>query len=232
MSQQIIIIGIVVAILPFIIALMIWLFRNHGIDRIKNPKEWQTAGSSGERILYNTLRKELKIPESQILRNVYIPAKTGKTSEIDILVVSKKGIFVFECKNYGGRIYGDASLSKWIQYIGKKKNYFYNPLSQNKKHAKCLKEFLGKECEEIPVVPLVSVISRGNWKVKNLTPTDYFLGLNCHFEDIYNNLPDSQLMAKHFKKILEKLTPLSRPSEEVKKTHIEQTNALKHKSQT
>lgn len=36
---------------PFVVAILIWLFASHGIDKIKHPEEWQTAGSSGERIV-------------------------------------------------------------------------------------------------------------------------------------------------------------------------------------
>lgn len=176
---------IVLATLLFLACGIVWLFFNHGIDKLKHPEEWKSVGSSGERILYNTLIKKFYIPENQIFRNVYIPTKDSKTSEIDILVVSKKGIFVFECKNYGGNIYGDANHSKWIQYIGRQKNYFYNPLLQNKNHAKHLKEFLAKSGIEVPVIPFISTITRGNWKVKNLKADNFILGLNCHFKGIY-----------------------------------------------
>ena len=112
-------------ILTVIIA-VIWLFYDHGANRLKQPEEWQSTGSSGEQIIFLTLNKKLHIPENQILRNVYIPTENGKTSEIDLLVVSKKGLFVFEVKNYAGNIYGDTKRKKWIQYLGKKKSFFYN----------------------------------------------------------------------------------------------------------
>lgn len=213
---------IVLATLLFLVCGIVWLFFNHGIDKLKHPEEWKSVGSSGERILYNTLIKKFYIPENQIFRNVYIPTKDSKTSEIDILVVSKKGIFVFECKNYGGNIYGDANHSKWIQYIGRQKNYFYNPLLQNKNHAKHLKEFLAKSEIEVPVIPFVSTITRGNWKVKNLKADNFILGLNCHFKDIYKNLPNSEAIAKNFKCIIAIITPLSRPADNIKEKHIDQ----------
>ena len=131
-----------------------------------------------------------------------------------MLVVSRKGIFVFECKNYGGNIYGDAKRRKWVQYIGRKKSYFYSPLLQNKNHAKYLKIFLARDKIEVPIIPLVSTITRGNWKVRNLKKSDYVLGLNCHFRDIYEKLSDSEAVARNYKKIMAKLAPLSRVGEE------------------
>lgn len=220
LSPLIIMLAILAALLWTAVAIT-WLFFNHGIDKIKHPEEWENTGSAGERILYCDLIKKFHIPENQMLRNVYIPTKDGATSEIDLLAISKKGLFIFECKNYGGNIYGDARRRKWVQYVGKKKSYFYSPLLQNKNHAKHLEEFLAERNAVVPVVPIIATIARGNWKVRNLGSGDYLLGYNCHFDKIYNGMPDSEAMAKHFKKILGELTPLSRPGEDVKEKHIE-----------
>lgn len=210
---------LIIAISLYITAILIWLFSCHGIDRIKNPEEWKDIGSSGEQIAYITLRNKIHVPEKQILRNVYIPTSDGKTSEIDLLIVSRKGLLVFECKNYAGNIYGDMRRKKWIQYLGKQKNLFYNPFLQNKNHVKHLKKYL-KQFGDLPSYSFVTTISRGKWKVRNLGADDYFLGYNCHLIDIYNTLPDSELIMRHYYSIIDKLTPLSRPSEEIKQQHI------------
>ena len=49
--------------------------------------------------------KELKYVQlfgrkGRILRNIYVPKDNGETSEIDLLYITQKGIFVFESKNY------------------------------------------------------------------------------------------------------------------------------------
>lgn len=220
--SQFLAIVIILATLLFLVYGIIWLFFDYGIDKLKHPEEWKDAGSSGERILYKTLIKKFGIPKKQIFRNTYVPIENGETSEIDLIVVSRKGIFVFECKNYGGNIYGDANRLKWVQYIGRQKNYFYSPLLQNKNHAKYLKEFLVKDKIEVPIIPFVSTIARGNWKVKNLKSDDYILGLNCHFGEIYESLPNSEVMVKDFRRILDLLEPLSRPGESVREKHIGQ----------
>ena len=194
-------IAIFAIVMPIIAIVLVWL-SNDGLDRLKYPEEWKDAGSSGERILYKTLIRKFKIPEKQILRNVYIPKKNGKTTEIDLIVVSKKGLFVFECKNYGGNIYGDARRQKWVQYAGRKKSYFYSPLWQNKNHAKYLREFLGLD---VPIVPIVATIIRGKWKVRNLEEGDYILGVNCHFKDIYEGMSESEAMKKRFGEIVKRL---------------------------
>lgn len=211
---------VITAVVLFIIAGLIWLFACHGIDKIRHPEEWIDEGKSGEQIIYRTLIDQIYVPENQILRNVYVPTADGKTSEIDLLVVSKKGLLVFECKNYAGNVYGDAQRNKWIQYLGKKKSYFYNPFMQNRSHVKHLKKYL-EAYGDIPMVPMVTTITRGNWKVKNYGPEDYLLGYNSHLKDILAKTPDSELMARHFKAIMAKLQPLSRPDDTVRQEHIE-----------
>lgn len=211
----------IIAIILFIIGFIIWLFPGHGLDKMLHPEEWKDQGSSGERVIYRTLVNQIHVPEDQILRNVYVPTEDGKTSEIDLLVVSKKGLLVFECKNYAGNIYGDAKRNKWIQYLGKKKSFFYNPFMQNRSHVKHLKKYL-EQYGDLPAIPMVTTITRGKWKVKNYGPEDYLLGYNCHLKDILSETPDSELMAQHFKAIIAKLQPLSRPGESIKEEHIEQ----------
>ena len=212
-------IDVILIVVFVIIGLLIWLFYGYGIDKIRHPEEWSDVGKAGERAFWMRLTKDLQVPENQILRNVYIPTKDGRTSEIDLIVISTKGIFVFECKNYGGNVYGDARRKNWVQYIGKKKSFFYNPFLQNKVHCEKLRKYLGN-IGEVPIIPMVGTVQRGNWKVKNMGEDDYLLGYNCHLKDIYSALPVCGDMAKYYKTILVKLRPLERPGEEMKQEHI------------
>ena len=103
--------------------------------------------------------KYLKIFEKQgakFLFNVYVPKEDGETSEIDVLMLCSKGVFVFESKNYSGWIFGSEDKKNWCQTLpqgkGKSnKEYFYNPVMQNRSHIKHLKALLGD-------VPVHSVI--------------------------------------------------------------------------
>lgn len=217
--MQILLLLPLVTIILFIILFAALIIGYYNSDNFKNPEEYKDAGSTGERIIFTTLRDKIHVPEQQILRNVYVPTVDGKTSEIDILVVSKKGLLVFECKNYAGNIYGDIKRRKWIQFLGRQKNYFYNPFLQNKNHIKHLKKYL-EQFGDLPSISFVATISRGKWKVRNLGPNDYFLGYNCHLIDIYNAMPNSDLMQRHYTAIMNKLVPLSRPNEEIRERHI------------
>ncbi|MBQ3436743.1 hypothetical protein IJG26_02230 [Candidatus Saccharibacteria bacterium] len=81
--MSLILLSLVALALLVLFSMAFWLFFCHGIDKIKHPEEWRDAGRSGERILYNMLVRKFKIPEGQIFRNVYIPRRNGKTSEMD-----------------------------------------------------------------------------------------------------------------------------------------------------
>lgn len=176
----------------FILAGVIWLFFNHGIDKLRHPGRWRDAGSSGEQMAYLMLTKKFHVPEKQILRNIHIPKADGGTTEIDLLVVSTRGLLVFECKNYAGNIYGDTKRKYWVQYLGRKKSYFYNPFMQNRGHIKHLRAYLAKcgvAVDDLPIIPMVATITRGKWKVRNLGPEDYLLGYNCRLKRILARLP-------------------------------------------
>lgn len=216
--SQFVVIGPVTFLAMMVFGFLYWLF-NGGHDRIKHPEEYKTKGSTGEQAAYLALLK-CGVPKNQIIRNVYIPTDKG-TTEIDMLVVSKKGLLVFECKNYSGNIYGDGKKDKWIQYIGRQKNYFLSPVVQNRGHIRRLKQFF-KDIDNLPIIPFVITTKNANWKLKNIDESDhvlYWTGL--HFVDIYKTLPNSDVMAKNFGRVYSAMKALERPEESVKKAHVE-----------
>lgn len=186
-------------------------------DMVHNRNEYKTSGQSGERFLYRELLK-LGISESQIFRNVYIPVpnKPDKTTEIDILVLSKKGILIFEHKNYQGKIYGDGRSHKWTQYYHGKRT-FLSPIEQNRYHRDCLQKFIGAK---IPIYTFITHSRGGEWHVSNLPPEAHFLSKHGQFSKIYQALPDSEFTAKHFTTLTEKFTKLSRPEDGTREQHI------------
>ncbi len=180
----------------------------------------QSDESSGERLIYLSLINKYKVPAEQILRNVYIPTSKG-TTEIDLLIVSKKGILVFECKNYYGNVYGDGTKRKWVQYLGGKKHYFLSPIIQNRNHVKRIKEYFS-DIKNLPVIPFFATTTNANWKLKNISEEDHVLGwTNVHFDDVYSILPDSPIATKNFQKIYCALKKLERPDEEIRQAHIQ-----------
>lgn len=86
---------------------------------------------------------------SKSLNNIYIPYK-GKTSEIDVLLIHEKGLFIIESKNYSGWIFGSAEQQKWTQCLNKNtKEHFYNPIKQNRTHINALSLYLKIEKDKM-----------------------------------------------------------------------------------
>ena len=73
-------------------------------------------GKWGEYLTYKYLKK-FENDGAKFLFNVYIPKENGETTEIDVLMISKKGIFVFESKNYSGWIFGSEKQKSWYQTL-------------------------------------------------------------------------------------------------------------------
>ena len=93
-------------------------------------------------------------PNGLMLFNVYIPRPDGSTSEIDALLVSESGVYVFENKNYSGWIFGNVKDKMWTQTLNRHSRFrFFNPIRQNAGHVRALEEFLGlSEAAFVPII--------------------------------------------------------------------------------
>lgn len=108
--------------------------------------------------------KKLPNKDYVILNDIMLEDTNG-THQIDHLVISKFGIFVIEMKNYYGLIIGDEYNDKWIQYLGKKKYYFKNPIHQNYGHVKALEKILNLNNDVF--IPIICFSNQANLKLKN-----------------------------------------------------------------
>lgn len=99
------------------------------------------AGKKGEYALGDQLARAF--PSVWFAFNVYVPKGNGYYSEVDVVMITAKGIYVFETKNYSGWIFGRATDEKWTQtFRTGTKSRFYNPIKQNAAHIKALAEYL------------------------------------------------------------------------------------------
>ena len=122
----------------------------------------RVKGYIGESIVRFIVGKssEIEGKEKYVINDLLIERDDGKTSQIDHVVINRKGVFVIETKNYSGRIYGSDDRKEWTQVLnyGKVKNKFYSPVTQNNTHVYNVKKLLPKE---IPVFSAV-VFVKGN----------------------------------------------------------------------
>ena len=67
----------------------------------------ESVGLHGEKMIVRKLGwVQFCGKRGKILQNIYVPRENGETSEIDVLYITQKGIFVIESKNYSGYIFG------------------------------------------------------------------------------------------------------------------------------
>jgi hypothetical protein len=127
--------------------------------------EAKIIGFAGERQVIKTL-KSLDQNSYIILNDLYIPKENNQTSQIDHIVISSKGIFVIETKNYKGWIFGSENSPNWMQVNHKRKDKFYNPIWQNSGHILALKNYLGEIIEGAPFYSIIVFGQRSDLKFK------------------------------------------------------------------
>ncbi|WP_425629791.1 nuclease-related domain-containing protein [Cellulophaga lytica] len=98
-------------------------------------------GKEGEAVVKEALVQVFNNTKGFIFNDILVEYN-GKITQIDHVVISEKGVFVVETKNYSGWIFGNQRNKYWTQVIYKNKNKFQNPLFQNYGHIKMLESVL------------------------------------------------------------------------------------------
>lgn len=165
----------------------------------------KSIGIYGEYKTYLELMK-FKLRGSKILVNLYIFNNEIDSTEIDLIMIDKTGIYVFESKNMSGSIYGKPSDRNWTQRLGNMSNSFPNPINQNMKHIKYLDNFLdnkytdniysfivfSERCKLKKVIyhDNVRVVKRENliYNIKNRINNSNIIFTKEEIDDIYNKL--------------------------------------------
>lgn len=208
----------------------VYTFNNSSYKRVTGNSYLATMfdfGRKGEYFTYKYLRKYEKDGE-KFLFNAYIPKGENGTTEIDVLFISSKGLFVFESKNYSGWIFGNEKQKMWTQCLpqnkGSHKEKFFNPIMQNKTHIKHLKTLLN---EETPVFSIIVFSERCTLKDITLYSDDVkVIKRNSVKYTVDSILSSGQsvLSPEDINEIYNKLYPFTQVSEDVKKAHIDAIN--------
>lgn len=224
----------------FLFFALIVFFRLYLINMQYNRSNYKTAsgngfistifnkGNYGEFLTFQMLEK---LPgDNKLLTNIYIPKNDRSTTEIDLLMINKTGVYVFESKNYSGWIFGDDKSKYWTQSLkGGKKSKFFNPILQNRVHVNAAKGLLqelddsyfhsyivfSERCtlKKVSVaIPNVILIKRDDLLQvlqKNMANTQKFLS-ESQIENVYTilkkySLADDATKARHIERINEKV---------------------------
>lgn len=182
-------------------------------------------GRYGEYLTYKHLC-HMEKSGAKFLFNVYIPKGNGETTEIDVLMICTKGIFVFESKNYGGWIFGSENQMNWYQTLpagrGRThKEHFYNPVMQNRSHIKHLRLFLG---EQIPMRSIIVFSDRCTLKNIQISNSDVCVinryDLAHAVSTFFRNTEIDLINEAEISEIYNTLYPFTQVNESVKDHHI------------
>lgn len=115
------------------------------IGILKSP--W-FKGLTGEFIVNVLAKLMLNKNEYHIIKNVTLPVENG-TTQIDHIIISIYGVFVIETKNIKGWILGKPQDETWTSNLFRRSNKFQNPLRQNYKHLKAVRQMLNLQDDQI-----------------------------------------------------------------------------------
>ena len=191
-------------------------------------KTYFNKGNYGEFVLY---RKVIRIFKKEfVLTNIYLDGKNTDTTEIDVLAISTKGIYVFEMKNYAGYIYGSEKDTHWTQVFNlRTKHKFYNPIRQNYAHTKAIEKYLS--INEASIIPMVVFSNRSKLSKINVSRDTVVLEISDairHIKRVERHSND-MITTTDIEKYIEMLMDKTLMDKETKNTHIEQVKDLTNK---
>ena len=126
-----------------------------------------------------------KIKGARLLEDVMVKRSKG-TSQIDHILITKKGIFVIETKDFSGKIIGEEDSKFWLQKLRFKENYFYSPIKQNYGHVKAVEEIIKRR--NICISLIVFTNKSNIKKIKSETDVIQLKNLKKFIRRYKNNL--------------------------------------------
>ena len=166
----------------------------------------------------------------KLMTNLYIPKKDGTTTEIDLIMLSQTGIYVFESKNYSGWIFGDEKSKNWMQTLNnKQKNRFFNPIWQNKGHINALKTATELDNDDL-YKSYIIFSERCTLKKINVTsPNVKVIKRNTLIKTIKEDIQSSASLLKieEVNQLYLKLQKYAHADETAKKAHVDNVQMRK-----
>lgn len=200
---------IALLILAFIAAFLIKTSGTSKKTKTRMPAN-EIAGLIGEVEVISHLESLLSEDE-HLLPNLLLPLKNGSKTEIDCVLISHKGIFCIEIKNWSGPITGGDEDDSWIQKNGELNGLdrsHRNPVKQNKAHSEILEKKLDKKYSVNNCV-IFSNLSSGS-----VIYSDHTFSLR-QFVNHYKSLPSDKLNAQQIASVFQKLLPYVASKEEL-----------------
>lgn len=187
---------VIIIILVVIIVIIVY-------HKIKNDKLLRTAterhrGTRSERKLVLKMLKS-NFDARVVFHDLYIKKSNSGYSQIDMVVPTKVGIFVFEVKDYSGWIFGNCYNRYWTQILayGRDKYRFYNPIKQNQGHIQTLQHHLS-DTGDIPYYSIVVFYGRCTLKQIGNLPDNSVVCYASQVKDTINHIMNTVVHKAHY----------------------------------
>lgn len=131
----------IIVIIFFVIILFIFLLLSLSNDEDQK----RIAGKEGELQAKKILNHYLN--ENDLLLNNLNISIHGRNTELDYVIINNNGVFIFEVKNFSGKLVGNEDDQYWNKYKISRGDKEYikeirNPIKQLKREIYLLKEYL------------------------------------------------------------------------------------------
>ena len=129
--------------IPAIYYILLAFAVGYAVGRIRasSAKKTFQLQNRGEALVSRALRLHFVAPDFHLLNHITLKLENG-TTQIDHILVSRFGVFVIETKDYSGWIFADAKHEKWTQVKWRRKSRFQNPIFQNARHVRAVRNLL------------------------------------------------------------------------------------------
>lgn len=190
---------------------------------IKKLLNFHNKGQFGEYLIEYAITSPSIPGNFFVFHSLYVPYR-GKYAEIDLVMLHEQGIFVFESKNYSGRIFGNEADLYWTQCLSNGEKYrFYNPIRQNLNHIKALSSFL-----QLPLHHFYSCIVFSEHCILQAIPLfsdEYAILQRADIVKwLQGNLQTRQILYSHQKlsELAQLLSTVAEVDEDIKQSHVNQ----------
>lgn len=175
----------------------------------------EVIGKNAEQYVAARLRLLLEKDE-YLLTNLLLPLGNDDETEIDAVIISRKGVFCIETKNWSGIIIGDSLSKFWQQQCGCERHRHLNPVLQNDGHCDALEKELNGEFEVNNFVIFANIESGSHINAPNVYKITDFV-------EKYQDMPD-EIYPEDLDYIYDKLSCYESDEEELTK-HAKQVKA-------
>lgn len=122
------------------------------------------SGTELERETFYSIYRKLDEGD-RLITNLLIPIDSERKTEVDAIIVSRKGIYVLEIKDMSGFVRGSDDDEYWTQINDYHRLSFKNPIEQNERHCKAVDRLLnyGYEISNVVLFTLLEDQEIESW---------------------------------------------------------------------